>query len=168
LAWVSAEPHAAAPPGWYATAYGWQWWDGRQWYPPAPVAPGGASDEKTLAVLAHLGPFIGGFVLPLVVFLTAKGKPFLRHHACEALNFALTELIVTVVAGAVFFIGAGIGGSFGEEPDVAPGFIAALVVGFLVMVVASVGGMVLAVIGAIKASRLEHWRYPVSIRFVRP
>ncbi len=45
-------------------------------------------DEKTLAILSHLGPILGGFVLPLVLFLVAKDKPYVRHHACEALNFA--------------------------------------------------------------------------------
>ena len=44
-------------------------------------------------MLSHLGPLFGGFVLPLVMFLVAKDKPYVRHHACEALNFAITLIV---------------------------------------------------------------------------
>ena len=48
-------------------------------------------------MLSHLGPIFGGFVLPLVMFLVAKDKqPYVRHHACEALNFAITLFVASL------------------------------------------------------------------------
>ena len=56
-------------------------------------------------MLSHLGPFLGGFVLPLVLFLVAKDKPFVRHHACEALNFAITYFLVAMLCVVLMFVG---------------------------------------------------------------
>jgi uncharacterized protein len=166
---VSAERPATttesgAAPGWHPTAYGWQWWDGRQWYPPQPASSG--VDEKTLAMLSHLGPLFGGFVLPLVMFLIAKGKPYLRHHACEALNFAITHFVASIVAMVVFFVGLAASTAGGSDPGVAFGITAGL--GMLLLLAVSFGGIAFGIIGAVKAFHLEWWRYPINIRLVKP
>ena len=165
---MSAEQPASttergAPPGWYPTAYGWQWWDGRQWYPPIP--PSSGVDENTLAMLSHLGPIFGGFVLPLVMFLVAKDKPFVRHHACEALNFAITLFIASLVAMAVFFVGM-VAGTAGGDPGVAFGIAGGL--GMLLILAVSFGGIAFGIIGAVKAFHMEWWRYPINLRLVKP
>jgi uncharacterized Tic20 family protein len=159
---------AAAPPGWYPTTYGWQWWDGLQWYPPESQSSG--VDDKTLAVLSHLGPLFGGFVLPLVIMLVAKDKPYVRHHSCEALNFAITHLIAQMVAMVIFFFGLGLGGLFsGSGSDASGvGFGLGFGLGGLLFMAVAFGGIVFAIIGAVKASHMEWWRYPVNIRFVKP
>ena len=154
------------PPGWYATAYGWQWWDGAQWYPPMPQ--GNGSDEKTFAILSHLGAFLGGIILPLVFFLLSKDKPYARHHSCEALNFQITYLIAVIGGFAIMFGGFGVFAALSANSDSGAGFFVTFMIGFGLMMVAAIGHTVLSIVGAVKASQMEWWRYPVSIRFVKP
>ena len=72
-------------------------------------------DEKTLAILSHLGAILGGFVLPLVMFLVAKDKPYVRHHVGEALNFAITYFVVILARdGGVLRRSSAAGGISGE------------------------------------------------------
>jgi uncharacterized protein len=52
---------------------------------------------------------VGGFVAPLIVYLVKKDQsPFVRHHAAQGLNLALTSwfysfglLVLAVAAGSV-------------------------------------------------------------------
>jgi len=153
------------PPGWYHDGTQMRWWDGHAWgtQTAAPTMPGpygtppARSEEaagQTLAVLSHAGALIGGFILPLVVYLIEKDKNrFTRHHAAEALNFQLTFLVVIFSTLTVAFVGIASG---------VPAFAAM----FLLLFGAMIAHYVLAVLGMINASRGEWWRYPINIRFV--
>src|SRR5215510_683688 len=60
-------------------------------YGQPPMRP---EDEKMWAIGAHLGPFLIGFIAPLVVWLMFKDRSaFLDRHGKESLNFQLTVLI---------------------------------------------------------------------------
>ena len=88
-----------APPGWYATEQGWRWWDGFAWGVLAPPPVPDEESGKTLAILTHLGVVFGGFIVPLVIYLTeGKKNAFVRDHSREALNFQITFAIVWVAA----------------------------------------------------------------------
>ena len=137
-----------------------------QWYPPVPQ--GGGDDEKTFAILSHLGAFLGGIILPLVFFLLSKDKPYARHHSCEALNFQITYLIVMFGGFAVMFGGFGVIAALSANRDSGAGIFATFMIGFGLMMIAVVGHMVLSIVGAVKASQMELWRYPVSLRLVKP
>jgi len=156
----------SAPPGWYTTAYGWQWWDGVRWYPP--TQQGGGGDEKTFAILSHLGAFLGGVILPLVFFLLSKDKPYARHHSCEALNFQITYFIVAIGGAGLMFGGFGVVAALEAHTDSAAGFFVPFLLGFGLLMVAALAHTILSIVGAVKASQMEWWRYPVSIRFVKP
>jgi len=111
-------------------------------------SPGGlpvSTDEQTWAVLAHASvPFLG-VVGPLVVYLLHRdGNPYLRATAAEALNFSLLYTLAQVVGWVL----------------------TAVLIGFVLLPVVFVGGLVLAVLGALAASRHELYRYPVSLRLV--
>ncbi len=120
---------------------------------PGPVSP---QDERTWATLAHLSPFVGGFVGfpvlgPLVVYLMYKDRSaFVRANAASALNFQLLLLIVSVVGGVLALIGT------------------LLTVGLALFVVVpvalaiAVGAIVLQVIAAVAANRGEVYRYPLT------
>jgi uncharacterized Tic20 family protein len=154
-------PAASAPPGWYATEQGWRWWDGTAWGPLAPPPVPEEESGKTLAVLSHLGIVLGGFVLPLVVYLTeGRRNGFVRAHSREALNFQLCFLGVWFVVMGAFVIGfvasVGSGGPPGLYAFVFP-------VAWALWLFAIVCG----VIGAVRAGQGRRFRYPVSIRFVR-
>ena len=144
------------PPGWYPDGQGAQrWWDGRQWTEHVaaalvPVAPdatgtGAGTDPRTLAMLAHLLGLLTGFVGPLILYLMNGEKDaFVRHHAAESLNFQIT-LSIAAVASA---------------------FAMLLLIGFLLLPVVIIGGIVLQIVGAVKANAGEWWRYPVNLRLV--
>jgi len=146
----NGEPAAGvAPAGWYADANGQhRWWDGAQWGAVAPAsapAPPAGTDPRTLAMLAHLLGLLTGFVGPLVLYLVNGDKdPFVRHHAAESLNFQITLTIAVVGSFLAVFV----------------------LVGFLLLPVVIVGGIVLQIIGAVKANAGEWWRYPVNLRLV--
>lgn len=132
----------AAPPGWYPTSPGYQqYWDGMQWTNNvAPLAPAGAGDDKTWAVLMHLSVFILGFIGPLAVHLVKRHEsPFLRAHSADALNFQITVLI----AGIISFI------------------LLIVIIGFFLMLLLVLVWFVYPIVGAVAAGRGQYPSFPV-------
>jgi uncharacterized Tic20 family protein len=160
---VDPSSAATSPPGWYPDRDGaLRWWDGWSWGPAAPP-----STNRTLAIITHLGPILGGFLLPLLVYLLCdKNDRFVRHHAAEALNFSITLLLVQLGGSALALGGfVVLAGGLNSGGAVAGFGVFVLVwVAFAGIVVAS---WVFAVIAAVAASRGEWYRYPVNIRFVK-
>jgi uncharacterized Tic20 family protein len=114
-------------------------------------------------VLSHVGFIIAAVVLALVIRLTEGTKnDYTRHHSTEALNFQLTFLIVRIV-GILTAVGTStaIGSTDFENGS------AWILLPFLALFGVYAAGMVLAIVGAVRASRGLWWRYPVSVRFVR-
>ncbi len=149
------------PPGWYPDQFGtMRWWDGGRWGPAAP-APSANDSGRNMVMLSHLSAFFGGWILALVIRQTeGKKNTFVKHHATEALNFQITFFIpyLICVIGLVTtsqFLAHGHSTNIGV-------FLTFLLLAFVLFV----GHAVLAIIGCIKASRGEWWRYPVNIRFV--
>ena len=165
----------STPPGWYPdpSLPGQQrYWDGEQWtqqFAPqaynAPVgqpgfAPGAVAerDARNWAVIAHVSAFVGlltgvlGFMGPLVVYLIKKDDhPFIRDQSAEALNFNLSVLLYAVILGIATFV------------------LFFLIIGiFLIPVLIALGiaWVVLIIVAAVKASKGEAYRYPLTIRFV--
>lgn len=168
------------PPGWYPDGQGWRWWDGQRWGPAAPPsspagpsatpAPSGTApadpvgEGKIAAVLSHVSYFVAGLVLPLVFLLTeGKRNAYVRHHAAEALNFALTFLLAWLVAFALLVPVAVLSTSGLDDDDVPLGVLAWFgLVGLLWL-----AGAACSVVGAVRAGQGVWWRYPASIRLVR-
>jgi uncharacterized Tic20 family protein len=146
-------------PGWYHDDNGVvRWWNGAVWdvgappaYP-APFLPPVVTENRSMAMLAHLGAFVGGFILPLIIMVTTgKTDPFVRYHATESLDFQLTYL--------TFFLG---------------GFLlslATLGLGLIVfvplLIVVAIGHIAFAIQACIAANRGEWYRYPICIRYVK-
>jgi len=131
--------------------------------PPAPpTAVGGAlpPQARDIVVWTHLSALVGLLGIPsplgpLVVWLVKRDShPFVDAQGKEALNFNLSALIYIVslfVFGFVFsFITLGLGVFL-----FVPAAIAAMA-----------GWVVLVIVAAVKASRGEVYRYPLTIRFV--
>lgn len=109
-----------------------------------------------MALLAHLSGLAGfifplGNVLgPLIVWLTQKEKSaFVADQGAEALNFQITTSIIglVLVVFAMTIIGLVVA---------IPGF-------FIV----GIGWLVLTIIGGVKASSGERYRYPFNWRLVQ-
>ncbi len=135
-------PPSAPPTG--AVAYGSQP-PGAPSYatPPGGVSP---SDEKMWAIFAHLGPFIIGFLAPLIIFLVYKDRSdYIRDQSAEALNWQITLTIASVV-GFVLLI---------------------VVVGALILFAVGIVGIVFGIMAAIAANRGERYRYPWALRLVK-
>ena len=136
------------------------------WAQPQPHPSGISSELRGWAITAHLGGLVVGlataavfgFVGPLLVWLFKRDEhPFTDHHAKESLNFQLTVLLVLVLSVALAIpalifgvLTLGIG----------------LVLLGVLAVVAAVAWVVLPIIGAVKASNGEGYRYPLTIRFI--
>lgn len=125
--------------------------------PPPPPPPGAAgsygsdpanltSDEKTWAMLAHIGGIVIGFLAGLIVLLT-KGKEseFVRDQAVEALNFQITLIIAYIVSSILVL----------------------LLIGILMIIVVFIGSLVLMVMAGIAANNGVRYRYPINIRMVK-
>jgi uncharacterized Tic20 family protein len=122
---------------------------------PAPVsAPLGGSDPKSQAAMSH---YLGagllfltgclGFVGPMVIMGGAgKNDPFIRDQAVEATNFQLTILIAWIVSFVLVFV----------------------VIGFVLLPLVYLAGIIFPIMGGMAASRGEWYRYPFSIKFVKP
>ncbi len=161
---------AAVPAGWYFDGRAQRWWDGSTWGSLAPD-----SNDRTLATLSHLGVVLGGFLLPLILYLIAddQRRPQTRRHAREALNFQITTLVVTLLAMVAMFTGlaaSGLLGASGEPEAIGAGIGVGVTLFFLFFVVlfaVSIAAFVFGIIGAVRANKGEHYDYPLCIRFVR-
>ncbi len=105
-----------------------------------------SQDEKTMALLAHLGGIFFGFIPSLIIWLIKKDdSPFAAEQAKEALNFQITVMFAYIISFILIFIVIGI---------------------FLIWAVA-IANLVLCIIGGIKANGGESYRYPFALRLIK-
>ncbi|ASU86339.1 DUF4870 domain-containing protein [Nocardiopsis gilva YIM 90087] len=117
---------------------------GGQYQQPYPQQPGGPanSDDRTMALLAHLGGLFLGFLVPLVLYLVKKDEsPFVRHHAAQALNFQILVFIGYFVSGLLMMV----------------------FIGFLTFVAVWIASIIMGIKAAMAANNGESYSYPVSI-----
>ncbi|WP_163993020.1 DUF4870 domain-containing protein [Pyxidicoccus caerfyrddinensis] len=114
-------------------------------------SPMPTQDEKTMALLAHMGTILGnfvglGFAVPLVLMLT-KGKEssFVRAHSVESLNFQITVLIAGFVSAITICIG----------------------IGAILLPVVFVAALIFSIIAGLKANEGLLYKYPVNIRLIK-
>lgn len=115
--------------------------------PTPPALPPGepTSEERTVAMLAHLITFMSSFIGPLVIYLVKKDESaFVADQAKEVLNFHLSVLIYAVVGVLSCFI----------------------LLGFVLLPALGVFVLVVTILGAIRAYEGQPFRYPLCIRFL--
>lgn len=121
-------------------------------YPPPPQYPSGSQpDERNLATVAHVGTLINfvtggfGFLVPLIIMLTrGKQSAYVRQAAVESLNFQISLIIYAVISGVLVLV----------------------LIGFLLLGVVALVGLILPIVAATKTSNGEQYRYPFTIRLV--
>ena len=119
--------------------------------PPLPqTPPPGQNNDKLLAILCHLSPFLGlPFLLPLIIFLVNREESALvAAHAKEVLNFHISLAIYTICVMPLVFCLICI-------PIFIPIFLALGLMTFIC-----------AIIAAIQASEGGFFFYPLTIRFI--
>ena len=110
---------------------------------------GGGPDDKEarqMAMLAHLLGALFGFIGPLIIWLVKKdSSPFVDDQAKEALNFQLSMLIGYVVSGALAYV----------------------CIGFFTAIAIWLMSLIFGIIGGMKASEGQYYRYPITIRMIQ-
>ncbi len=105
------------------------------------IAP--ASDEKTMAMLAHVLTIVAGFIAPLIIYLLKKDESaFVTYHAKESLNFQITILIIVVI----LFI---------------------TIIGILLVWLVGIAALVFVILATIKTSEGKLYKYPFSLRLIK-
>jgi uncharacterized Tic20 family protein len=95
-----------------------------------------------MGMFCHLGGIIGGFILPLVIWMMKKEESeFIDDQGKEALNFQITIFLAHMTIG---LITCGLG----------------------IFIIAPLA-IVFSVLGAMAANRGEWYRYPMNIRFIK-
>ena len=129
-----------------------------------------SADDRNTAMFAHLAAFasmvfpFGNVIGPLIVWMVRRDRSaFIDRHGRESLNFQLTFTLIFMVMMA---LAAGYAISSGLSDNEIGVFSSLIGFGFLFMVY-SIAALVFIIIGAVKASNGEEYRYPLSIRFVR-
>ena len=109
-----------------------------------------SGDERMWAGAAHWGAIVAmvvamAFLGPLIVLLVkGNDSPYVRRQAVESLNFQLTILIAGVVSGLLILLG----------------------IGLILLPLVGLAWLVFTIIGAMKASAGEDYRYPLNLRMV--
>jgi uncharacterized Tic20 family protein len=112
-----------------------------------------SSDARTWALLCHLSAFAGllgngiGYLLgPLIVWLIKRQEhPFIDEQGKEAVNFQLTMLIVFVLSL----------------------ILSCVLIGIPMLIALGILEIVAPIVAAINASNGQHFRYPLTIRFIK-
>jgi uncharacterized Tic20 family protein len=101
------------------------------------------SDERTMALLAHVLCFIAGFLAPLIIYLVKKDEStYVTAHAKESLNFQITVWIVIFI-------------------------LCISIIGLFLIWVVGVIVTILLIVATIRASEGKLYRYPFSIRLIK-
>jgi uncharacterized Tic20 family protein len=104
------------------------------------------SEEKTMALLAHVLTFVASFIAPLIIYLVKKDESkFVEWHAKESLNFQITMILACIVCVPLFFIIIGI---------------------FLIWAI-GIFSLVVRIIATIRASEGKLYMYPLTLRLIK-
>ncbi|MHC4678053.1 MAG: DUF4870 domain-containing protein [Planctomycetota bacterium] len=122
------------------------------------AASGGAGEEiskdaRMWAMFCHLAglgglvvPAIGSVIAPLVIWQIKKDEfEFVDDQGKEAVNFQISILIYALVAGLLCFA----------------------CIGFFLLPAVYIFDLIFLLIAGIKANNGEHYRYPLTIRFIK-
>lgn len=118
----------------------------------AATASGLSKDSLNMGMLCHLLAFSGllvpfGTILgPLIMWLVKKDTDsYVDEQGKESLNFQITMMIYSIVAFFLIFV----------------------VIGAFLLPAVILANIVLTIIGTIKASKGEPWKYPLTIRLIK-
>jgi hypothetical protein len=125
---------------------------------PAGVQQGGAAkeankDARMWAMFCHLGglaifviPLVGNIVAPLIIWQIKKDDfPFVDEQGKEALNFQISMAIYLLISAVLSFV----------------------CIGVFLFVAVGIVDLVFLLIAAVKANDGVHYRYPLTMRFVK-
>jgi uncharacterized Tic20 family protein len=108
-------------------------------------------EECQWAMFAHIGTFcsifvpLGNFIAPIVIWQMKKHESeFVVDQAKESLNFQITLFIYFLISIFLCFI----------------------VIGFFLIFALVIFGLIMVIVGGIRANEGEYYRYPMCIRLI--
>ncbi|GAB4083633.1 hypothetical protein GCM10028784_02630 [Myceligenerans cantabricum] len=117
---------------------------GQPVYGPVPLRP---DEERTWAVLAHVGGVILSFIAPLVIWLVFKDRSrFVDAEAKEALNFQITLVMYEIAVLIISAVTLGLGS---------------------ILYLALIAALVFMILAAVETSKGRPYRYPLNVRLVK-
>ncbi|MDX6429115.1 MAG: uncharacterized protein QOE54_1481 [Streptosporangiaceae bacterium] len=140
-------------------AYDPRWGYGPPGNPEHPEYGQPTGDDTTMALFCYVGALLGGFLVPLILYLIKKNESrFVRFHAAQALNYTLTQMIVFFSVLAPL----GIVAIVTRQPAI-------LVLAAPVWLYEAVSPYVWMILGAIRSNRGEWYTMPkwTCFRMVR-
>jgi uncharacterized Tic20 family protein len=109
-------------------------------------------EERQWAMFAHIGTFssmfvpLGNIIAPIVVWQMKKhDSDFVVEQAKESLNFQITLMIYSVISILLCFI----------------------IIGFFLIFALVIFGLIMVIIGGIKANEGEDFQYPMTLRLFK-
>lgn len=110
-------------------------------------------EDKQLIVITHLSQLldlvtgIGGFIVPLIIWLTQKDKVYqMDEHGKMILNFQISMFIYSIISIPLIFL-------FG--------------IGIFFLIAIAILVLVFPILNAIRVSNGEQPDYPLSIQFLK-
>lgn len=109
-------------------------------------SPAPSQDDKTMALIAHIGGIFVPILVPLIIMVTKGEKsPWVRAQALEALNFQIAIFIGYLISSVLTFA----------------------CIGALMFPLVGLAALVLGIIGGLKANEGVSYRYPFSLRLIK-
>ncbi|MCC9656806.1 DUF4870 domain-containing protein [Rhodopirellula halodulae] len=109
------------------------------------------SETKTWAMILHFSQFAGyvvpiaGFLAPIIIWQLKKNDlPELDAHGRNVTNWIISEFIYSVACFILIFVG----------------------IGFLGFALLALLSLIFPIIGGVKASQGEVWKYPLTLSFI--
>lgn len=123
---------------------------------------GGApnSDDKTMAMIAHFGIIVAGFLAPLIIYLVKGDSPWVKKEAAKAFNFTIIFSILYIV---LFF------GNFALGIIDSSGIIglASSCISCLLFPAALIANLAFGVINGMKVNNGEETKYPFEVPILK-
>lgn len=110
------------------------------------IQPRVNSDDKTMAILAHIGGIFFGFIPSLIIWLVKKDdSPYVTIQAKEALNFQIFIAICMFISFILMLV----------------------LIGIVLLIAVSIIDLVFCIVAAVKVSNGENYRYPLTLRLIK-
>jgi uncharacterized Tic20 family protein len=146
-AMLNPNPTPPAEPIPYGTGTG-----GPTGYPGPYIGPAPDANAKQKGMLCHIlslagiiVPF-GNLIGPLIIWQVKKAEhPFIDDQGKESVNFQILISIALIVSALLICV----------------------VVGFFLLPIVGLAGLILGILGGVKANNGEAYRYPFNIRFIK-
>jgi uncharacterized Tic20 family protein len=115
---------------------------------PQPLDIPSNSEDRQMALFAHMGGILAGFVVPLIIWMMKKDQSrFIDDQGKEALNFQLNLVIHALILMGITIATCGFGA--------------------LLYLPWAIYALVMPILAGLQANKGELYRYPATFRMIK-